>query len=152
MTNTHTHLRKNKKYAIRLALLGPHTSSASCIGRRIFFFFKAIVTTWEAHGTGDSHGQRSLAGYRTWGCKELDTTERTHVWGLQDPLNKPYCLAPLPTILPRKEFPSPQDNFFSWKSAFPTLPVPVLVSSATQLDHLRFSSVDLILTDDRLIS
>ena len=24
---------------------------------------------------GKSHGQRSLAGYCTWGCKELDTTE-----------------------------------------------------------------------------
>ena len=25
------------------------------------------------------HGQRSLAGYSPWGCKELDTTERlTH--------------------------------------------------------------------------
>ena len=28
---------------------------------------------------GESHGQRSLAGYSPWGCKELDTTERpTH--------------------------------------------------------------------------
>ena len=26
---------------------------------------------------GESHGQRSLAGYSTWGCKELDTTEVT---------------------------------------------------------------------------
>ena len=24
----------------------------------------------------DSHGQRSLAGYSPWGCKELDTTEQ----------------------------------------------------------------------------
>ena len=24
---------------------------------------------------GESHGQRSLAGYRPWGHKELDTTE-----------------------------------------------------------------------------
>ena len=24
---------------------------------------------------GDFHGQRSLAGYNLWGCKELDTTE-----------------------------------------------------------------------------
>ena len=24
---------------------------------------------------GESHGQRSLAGYSPWGCKELDTTE-----------------------------------------------------------------------------
>ena len=26
---------------------------------------------------GNSHGQRSLAGCSTWGCKELDTTEAT---------------------------------------------------------------------------
>ena len=26
---------------------------------------------------GESLGQRSLAGYRPWGCKELDTTEAT---------------------------------------------------------------------------
>ena len=26
---------------------------------------------------GESHGQRSLAGYRPWGGKELDTTETT---------------------------------------------------------------------------
>ena len=25
---------------------------------------------------GDSHGQRSLAGYSSWCCKESDTTER----------------------------------------------------------------------------
>ena len=24
---------------------------------------------------GEFHGQRSLAGYNPWGCKELDTTE-----------------------------------------------------------------------------
>ena len=30
---------------------------------------------------GESHGKRSLAGYSTWGCKELDTTEclNTHL-------------------------------------------------------------------------
>ena len=27
---------------------------------------------------GESHGQRSLARYSSWGCKELDTTEHTH--------------------------------------------------------------------------
>ena len=27
---------------------------------------------------GKSHGQRSLAGYGPWGCKESDTTERQH--------------------------------------------------------------------------
>ena len=24
---------------------------------------------------GESHGQRGLAGYNPWGCKELDTTK-----------------------------------------------------------------------------
>ena len=28
---------------------------------------------------GESHGQRSLAGYSPWGCKESDTTERIMV-------------------------------------------------------------------------
>ena len=30
------------------------------------------VLAWEIHG------QRSLVGYRSWGCEELDTTEHTH--------------------------------------------------------------------------
>ena len=29
---------------------------------------------------GESHGQRSLAGYSPWGCKELDTTEQLSVY------------------------------------------------------------------------
>ena len=33
---------------------------------------------------GKSHGQRSLTGYSSWGCKELDTTERLHFTSLQD--------------------------------------------------------------------
>ena len=28
---------------------------------------------------GESHGQRSLAGYSSWGCKESDTTKHTHM-------------------------------------------------------------------------
>ena len=27
--------------------------------------------------TGESHGQRNLAGYGTWGCKESDRTNKT---------------------------------------------------------------------------
>ena len=31
---------------------------------------------------GKSHGQRSLAGYSPWGCRESDATERlTHTMG-----------------------------------------------------------------------
>ena len=30
---------------------------------------------------GESHGQRSLAGYSPWGCKELDTTEWLRIAG-----------------------------------------------------------------------
>ena len=29
--------------------------------------------------TGESHGQRSLAGYSPWGCAESDTTEVTEL-------------------------------------------------------------------------
>ena len=35
---------------------------------------------------GKFHGQRTLAGYSPWGCKELDTTEATelsHTHGLE---------------------------------------------------------------------
>ena len=28
--------------------------------------------------SGKSHGRRSLVGYRSWGCKESDTTEQLH--------------------------------------------------------------------------
>ena len=28
---------------------------------------------------GKFHGQRSLAGYHTWGCKDLDTTEQLSI-------------------------------------------------------------------------
>ena len=31
-------------------------------------------------GPGESHGQRSPAGYSPWGCKELDTTEQLSVY------------------------------------------------------------------------
>ena len=42
---------------------------------------------------GKSHGQRSLAGYSLWGCKESDMTEHAHththksnfIWKLQSP-------------------------------------------------------------------
>ena len=27
---------------------------------------------------GKSHGQKNLAGYNSWGCKELDTTDKLH--------------------------------------------------------------------------
>ena len=42
---------------------------------------------------GESHGQKSLVGYSTWGCKESDTTERlsTHTGnrnGLRDRGNR----------------------------------------------------------------
>ena len=34
---------------------------------------------------GESHGQRSLAGYSPWGCKESDTDEATQHTHLQEP-------------------------------------------------------------------
>ena len=29
--------------------------------------------------SGESHGQRSLAGYSAWGCKESDMTEHAYM-------------------------------------------------------------------------
>ena len=34
------------------------------------------MTTHSGIHAGEFRGQRSLAGYSPWGCKELDTTER----------------------------------------------------------------------------
>ena len=41
---------------------------------------------------GKPHGQRSLAGYSPWGCKELEATERTHmhVWLIVALLDKSF--------------------------------------------------------------
>ena len=36
-----------------------------------------VMTTQSSILAGESHGQRSLAGYSSWGRKELDTTEVT---------------------------------------------------------------------------
>ena len=36
------------------------------------------------------HGQRSLAGYNPWGCKESDTTERVHTYDAGTPLLRIY--------------------------------------------------------------
>ena len=33
------------------------------------------IATHSSILSGKSHGQRSLAGYSLWGCKESDTTE-----------------------------------------------------------------------------
>src|SRR5574340_1103377 len=47
---------------------------------------------------GESHGQRSLAGYSPWGCKESDTTERlahTHI------LTATYWMPPAPPVTTR---------------------------------------------------
>ena len=36
---------------------------------------KGMATHSSVLACGESHGQRSLAGYSPWGCNELDTTE-----------------------------------------------------------------------------
>ena len=46
---------------------------------------------------GESHGQRSLAGYSPWGHKESDTTERlstTHRSEVVKDLNSPLVVSP----------------------------------------------------------
>ena len=51
-----------------------------CQCKRLAMQVGKILWRREWHPTpvflpGDSHGQRSLAGYSPWGCKESDTTE-----------------------------------------------------------------------------
>ena len=44
---------------------------------------------------GESHGQRGLAGYSLWGCRESDTTERLHFPSF------PFLSSPSPCGPPR---------------------------------------------------
>ena len=44
---------------------------------------------------GESHGQRSLAGYSPWGCKESDMTEHTQTHKLYSQILKVHCLLPI---------------------------------------------------------
>ena len=47
------------------------------------------------YSSGESHGQKSLAGYSTWGCKESDTTEEV----TQHVADSDCCKAETKTIL-----------------------------------------------------
>ena len=38
----------------------------------------SIPRLGKSPGVGNGNGQRSLAGYGLWGCKEADLTEHTH--------------------------------------------------------------------------
>ena len=54
---------------------------------------------------GESHGQRSLAGYSLWGCRELDTNERqtlTHIHNYLSCSNK--CLINIFLIIFKVKF------------------------------------------------
>ena len=43
-----------------------------------FIYLVFVITSLYVLLPGKSHGQRSLVGYRPWGRKESDTTERLH--------------------------------------------------------------------------
>ena len=55
---------------------------SACSARDVFDpWIRKIPWRRKWHSTliflpGESHGQRNLAGYSPWGCKELDTTEQ----------------------------------------------------------------------------
>ena len=48
---------------------------------------KEMATHSQNSGLENPHGQRSLAAYSPWGCKELDTTERHHFLFLESAYN-----------------------------------------------------------------
>ena len=55
---------------------------------------------------GEFHGQRSLAGYRPWGPKELDTTQHvcTHIYSIIDTAGPPHPQVLLSWIKPAATF------------------------------------------------
>ena len=43
--------------------------------------WRSVWQSTPVFSPGESHGQRSLAGYNAWGCKESDMTEATkHIY------------------------------------------------------------------------
>ena len=69
--------------------------------------------------SGESHGQRSLAGYSPWGCRESDTTKwltLTQAWATSRALLTPMVMCqPL----------SPRIQLSTWKSTRPCTLAPV---------------------------
>ena len=65
---------------------------------------------------GESHRQRSLAGYSPWGCKEPDTTER-------------LTLPPLACAWPGG-FPGPEEGGYSPGQEDLAAPLPALIFPA----------------------
>ena len=60
----------------------------------IFFTFMHWRRKWQPTPVflpGNSHGQRSLAGYSPWGRKESDTTERFHFLMFMNGVKKETC-------------------------------------------------------------
>ena len=63
-----------KEYACNAGELGSIPGSGRSPGRREWQPIPVFLP-------GESHGQRILAGYSPWGCKESDTTEQlTHTF------------------------------------------------------------------------
>jgi len=66
---------------------GGSDGKASCLKYRRFGFSPWVgKISWRRKWQptpvflpGKSHGRRNLVGYRPWGCKESDTTERLHL-------------------------------------------------------------------------
>ena len=72
---------------------------------------------------GEFHGQRSLAGYSPWGCKELDTTEWLSVSFFC--YFKPYCiLAFMCSHLPVQRFSRAHTKTVMWPYWFTTAVTP----------------------------
>ena len=76
--------------------------------------------------SGESHGQRSLAGYSPWGRKELDMTEHSHPHTYT-----PTYTLPIFSLLPGT--PSPflggqwkelLPDYFVWQAKFDSNPNP----------------------------
>ena len=58
---------------------GLYLQSVSCFTSSLDLLWRRKWQPTPVFLPGDSHGQRSLAGYSPWGLKEADMTEATYV-------------------------------------------------------------------------
>ena len=94
--------------------------------------FNPWVRKWQPTAVfllGNFHGQRSLADYSPWGCKELHTTEHAHA----------HTTGHLETISPFPYLPPSVISSVSLRFTCNTVPL-YLMQSVVLVDQIEFES------------
>ena len=105
---------------------------------------------------GEPHGQRSLAGYSPWGCKELNSTERLHslcilyriqaLWKFK-PVYRPKKKKKKKTQKERKKNHSPPEK----KSLLFCAVMPPSTSTPHSLSQRDFSRISISISNPHLL-